>query len=301
MGNSFWKTAASFAVVLLVVGAGTAWAGEYRVGPGDVLEIIVFEETSESGKFIVNPRGELQHTLLGPVVVKDLTADEIRDVLMTKFQRYIRSPKVSVTVVEFNARKVYVFGDVKQPGSYPLKENTTLLQVLITEAGGANGSAGTINILRNYLNAPGESATATSDGAAAKAAAVETIRVDFSQMLGSEGGLSRNVLLEDGDIIYVPSGDAPVAGQTNQVYVFGAVQKPGIYPILNQGYTVLNVVLAAGGFTKFASENRVRLIRKAGDHKEERIVRVGDVMKGQKEKDVTLAPEDVIVVPEGLF
>ena len=56
-----------------------------------------------------------------------------------------------------------------------------------------------------------------------------------------------------------------------------------------------------GEASLFASENRVRLIRNTGDHREEMIIRLGDVMKGKKEKDVLLKPGDVIVVPEGFF
>ena len=296
----------SKAAILLVLVTGLAFARNaradgYRVGPGDILEITVFEEPDASGQYTINARGEIQHPLLGTVPVKDLTIDEIRDVLMAKFQKYIRTPNISVNISQFNARKVYVFGEVIHPGTFPLKENTTLLQVLITDAGGTKGASGTINILRNYLNAPGESGAVVSEEPHAPVAPMETIRVDFSAMLGSEGGLSKNVVLEDGDIIYVPGNEAVVAGQTNNIYIFGAVQKPGIFPIPSQGYTVLNAVLTAGGFTKFASENRVRLIRQVGDHKEERIVRVGDVMKGQTEKDVILQPADVIVIPEGLF
>jgi polysaccharide biosynthesis/export protein len=331
MPGGMMKKTLALVLCLLAVGVTAVQADRYRVGAGDVLEIVVFEEEDASGTYIVSPKGDIQNNLLGTVHVENLTDGEIRDLLTRKFSEFIRNPRVSISIKEYNARKVYVFGGVQKPGPYPLKENTTLLEILIAEAGGPKESvAGTITILRGYLSAarenvalagqpgqgpklpevgpeaatPGEGPEAAAPEEvmrATSAGAYETIRVDLAALVAPENGVPADVPLEDGDIINVPSPDAGVAEGERRVFVFGAVNNPGIFRIEGATFTALNAVLNAGGFTKFASENRVRLIREIDGQKVERTIRLGDVMRGQKDRDVLLEPEDTIVVPEGLF
>jgi len=266
---------------------------EYRLGPGDVIKILVFEEDEASGEFKISSKGEIQHNLLGTIYVEGLTSDELKVNLTQVFKKYIRNPLVSVEITDYQSRKVHVFGEVTNTGRFPLKEDSNLLQILIA-AGGPSGQAGTITILRNYLKQD----VTKKEGQSSEP--MDIVQVDFNQLF-SQGGLSKNILLEDGDIVYVMGTGNTVPGAVSQVYVFGAVQNPGIFPLVGNEFTALNAILAAGGFNKFAAENRVRLIRYVGDHREERIIRVGDVMKGQKDKDILLQAGDVLVVPEGLF
>lgn len=87
----------------------------------------------------------------------------------------------------------------------------------------------------------------------------------------------------------------------DSVRVLGQVTKPGIYP-LKEGYTVLDVILEAGGFTEYASPNRTRIVRFEGVEKKEIRVRVKDIMKsGDRTMDTYLRAGDTVVVPEGIL
>lgn len=85
-----------------------------------------------------------------------------------------------------------------------------------------------------------------------------------------------------------------------KVFVLGAVERPGAYELpANKVTTVLEVITRAGGFSKIADQNGTKVTRKTIDGKEETIkVRVADIMqKGQKDKDVVMQPNDVVLVP----
>jgi len=88
----------------------------------------------------------------------------------------------------------------------------------------------------------------------------------------------------------------------NTFYVLGEVRKPGAYQ-LDQGTTAIQGIAMAGGFTDKAAPNRTKIIRSHVDGRQETIVvDLNDVIKrGRKEKDLALAANDVIVVPESFF
>jgi polysaccharide export outer membrane protein len=87
----------------------------------------------------------------------------------------------------------------------------------------------------------------------------------------------------------------------DSVRIIGEVNRPGIY-VLKSGYTVLDVILEAGGFTEFASPNRTRIVRGEGEGKQEIYVKMKEVMKsGDRNLDTYLKPGDTVVVPEGIL
>ena len=186
-------------------------ASVYRLGPGDTLAVTVFEEPDSSGVFKISNKGEILHPLLGSVKVEGLTTDEAQSLMISLLKKYMLNPVVSIEITDYQSKKVWVFGDMNKTGKFPLKEDATLLQILI-EAGGPKGQTGTITILRNFLKQealqPGmlESAPKSLNEILADAGTVQTITVDFNQLFNA-GGLSKNVFLDDGDIIYVPSSD----------------------------------------------------------------------------------------------
>jgi polysaccharide export outer membrane protein len=168
----------------------------------------------------------------------------------------------------------FVQGEVRKPGAYALEKATTAVDA-ITMAGGL------------------------TDRAAPATGAVLRKRPDGSQQripldLSGADPRAREVALVDGDTVVVPAG--------NTFYILGEVKKPGAYQ-LDQAATVLEGVALAGGFTDKAAPNRTRVIRNHKDGRQESIViDLNDVMKrGRKDKDVSLSPNDVIVVPESYF
>ncbi len=85
----------------------------------------------------------------------------------------------------------------------------------------------------------------------------------------------------------------------SNVYVLGQVKQPGPY-LFKGGMTVLQAITSAGGFTKIASQHKVRVVRTHGKEREIIRVNAGDIMNGNKE-DIVLQPGDTVVVPESFF
>lgn len=167
---------------------------------------------------------------------------------------------------------IFLLGEVRRPGAYGLERDTTALEA-ITMAGGLTERAvlSAARLLRKK-----------SDGTQ------ETTDVDLT------GSKARETLLSDGDTLLIPAG--------NTFYVLGEVRKPGAYQ-LEQATTAVGGIALAGGFTEKAAPNRTKIIRTRQDGRQETLaVDLNDVLKrGRKDKDVPLAANDVIVVPESFF
>jgi polysaccharide export outer membrane protein len=108
----------------------------YRIGAGDVIQIVVWREPDASlPDTVVRSDGKISVPLIGEVSVAGLTPEQIQGILVDKFSRYINNPVVSVHPRQINSRKVYVMGKVKKEGPIMLTGPMTVLQAL-DEAGG---------------------------------------------------------------------------------------------------------------------------------------------------------------------
>jgi polysaccharide export outer membrane protein len=109
---------------------------EYRVGAGDVLQILVWREPDASlPETIVQADGKISVPLIGEVEAAGLTVEELQKSLVEKMDRYIHNAVVTVHAKQINSRKVYVMGAVKKEGPILLMRPMTVLQAL-NEAGG---------------------------------------------------------------------------------------------------------------------------------------------------------------------
>lgn len=110
--------------------------GEYRVGPSDVLNVSVWKQPDLTlGLIPVRPDGKISLPLLGDIEVEGLTALEINEVITERLKEYVNDPEVTVVVVQVNYPLVYMIGEINRPGPVPIRQNTTMLQV-ISLAGG---------------------------------------------------------------------------------------------------------------------------------------------------------------------
>ena len=244
----------------------------YRLGPGDLLDIQVFELPNIQFTMRVAPDGTISMVPLGRFKVEGMTPTELEHYLKTRLQKdYIQDPHVSVNVREFMSQQVTIIGAVHKPGSYPLFGYRTVLAAL-ADAGGLVEASGTTAYL--YRRA--------ADGT------YRQYRIDLHRLL-DEGDLSADIPLQSGDIVSVPL-------QQVEVYVYGAVQNPGVvrgpYP-----FTVLRALAAAGGPGERAALGSVRIIHPDGKVEK---VDIGDIAGGKK-KDVILQRGDVVFVPTSLF
>jgi len=108
---------------------------EYRIGPEDVLEIMVWKNAELTRTVTVRPDGKVSLPLIGDVQASGLTTAELKNVVTRRMKEYISTPEVSILVSNINSYFYYILGEVAKPGKYPLKERTTILQA-ISMAGG---------------------------------------------------------------------------------------------------------------------------------------------------------------------
>jgi polysaccharide export outer membrane protein len=260
--------------------AGSASAQvEYEVGSKDVLTIVVWGLPELSGKFEVDAEGTVQLPLVGRVKVGDLTVREIEDELKKRLlDGYVKNPQVTATVESYRSQQVFVQGEVRQPGSYPLSGATTLLEVL-TRAGSVTPDAGDeVVITRQTVASKGTPPSAVP--AAGGSAAPEVRRISLTDL--QSGSVTENIVLQDGDTILVPAGE--------KVYITGHVRSPNAYTI-RKNTTVLQALALAGGPTERAATNRTKIRRLIDGKPKEIAAKPDDIVQ----------PGDTIIVPERYF
>ena len=158
---------------------------EYRMGPEDQIRVSVWENAQLTLDLIVRPDGKISMPLLQDVVAEGQTAAELANTIQQRLVTFIKEPQVSVIVLQVNAPRYYVIGNVAKPGPYLLRTETSVLQAL-SMAGGFTqfASIRSIKLIRN-------------------AAGKQVVRkVNYNSMI-DEGG-EGNFLLKSGDTIVVP-------------------------------------------------------------------------------------------------
>ena len=170
------------------VKAASYISGDYKIGPEDVVEVIVWRNAELSKVVPVRPDGKISLPLVGDVPALGLTAAQLTDDIAARLKFYKETPNVSVVVQQVNSYSVYVMGEVAKPGRYQLKTYTTLLQAIST-AGGFTPYAAK-NKMFVLRKAP-EAGTETR------------INVSYDEIV-SGADSSQNVVLLPGDTVVVP-------------------------------------------------------------------------------------------------
>ncbi len=156
---------------------------EYRIGPEDILEVVVWKNADLSKTVTVRPDGIITLPLVGDVRASGLTAEQVRDEIKRGLQRFLDVPEITVTVVDVRSYNVYILGEVQRPGKYQTKSQTTLLQV-IAMAGGFTTFADSDGIVVVRQNRQG---------------AQQRIRVRYKDLV-RQGDIG----LQPGDTVIVP-------------------------------------------------------------------------------------------------
>ena len=289
------RGAALALVSMLLAAPSAAEPGDYTLGGGDVVDVRVWREDDLSGHHTIDEDGSLRHALAGELRAEGLDCDALAEALRARLERdYLREARVSVTLVSSARRQAWVIGAVPKPGQYPVDAETRLLDLLFAAGGpGSEGVAATF--YRMGAPGPGEALAAPSDREP-----LEEHPVDLAALLG--GDLSTNREIEPGDVLVVIAAHAaPDVAMAARIRVMGEVQSPGAFSI-HEAPTALDAVLAAGGFTEYASSNRVRLVRGEGDARSVTRLRLGDLVEGvEGARDVPLQAGDLLVIPESFF
>jgi polysaccharide export outer membrane protein len=246
----------------------------YVVGPQDVLTIALFDQQDLSGKYTVEADGTFTFPLIGRVTAGGLTLRSVEEALRKALaDGFFKDPQVSVAVEQYRSQRVFVVGEVRTPGTYPLTGDTTLIEALARAGSTTENAAGEALIVRSQ--------TATIDGPILlEQPRADVIRVDIKDL--QSGRLSQNAQLQDGDTIFIPRAEL--------VYVFGQVKNPGGFP-LRKGTTVLQALSLAGGVTDRGATGRIRIARVVASTRTELKATLED----------TVQPGDTIIVPERYF
>ena len=262
----------------------------YTLGSGDIVRITVLDEPDLSGPFQVSSLERISHPFLGNINVKGMTVEDLNLYLTMKLMEdYLVNPIVTVSVESYKSKKVFIQGEVAQPGVYYLKEKSGVLNLLLESGGTTKDASEEIVILR--------STGSPEDGESEN---FEQIKINLKELLG--GDQKQNIPVQNGDIIFIANASGgQFRTEGRFVNIMGEVKKPGNYDY-RLGLTVLNAILEAGGFTEYAAKNKVRVIKKIGDSQKVVISKLDDLVKrGKFEEDVLLEPGDLVVVPQSLF
>ncbi len=291
LSNSLIATSRVAIGCLLLFAAGIAGATDYRIRPGDLLEITVWREPDLSGTHRVGADGALQHVLVGAVPVEGASLSEAGALISERLEReFLREARVAITLVESTHRQASVLGDVPAPGRYPVDEATHVLDLLLA-ASVVHGAGGT---LLRFEAAPDSGAVTEP---------TERLPVDVAALLQGRS-FEDNHRVFPGDVLVVSAAPGEVSAgpqRREPVRVVGAVESPGGFE-LEQASTLLDAVLAAGGLAEYASGNRARLVRGTGESRTETRVRLRDLLKGRgAQENLALEPGDLLVVPESFF
>ena len=248
-------------------------ASQLRIGPGDLIEVTMFDDPELSGHFRVDENGDVVIPLLGPVHVEGATAEEAAKQIEKRYvDADVLQPAEShatVFISEYATQGITVNGAVKAPGLYPAL-GIRMLNDLITSAGGELPTAASkVVIMRR------------SDPA-------NPITVDYNPEALTP--VVPRVQIFPGDSIMVP--------RAGIVYVMGNVARSGGYVLDGrQALTVEEAMGLAGGGGRAAALSRVQLLRTDdGGRKLEFIVPVNLIYKG-KAPDVALKDGDILYVP----
>jgi polysaccharide export outer membrane protein len=251
----------------------------YRLLPGDLLHIAVFDHEDLTAQIRVPVNGVISYPLIGAMDgVVGAGLDNFIGRLQDRLEDgYIRQAVITVTVLEFGPRRAVVMGSVERPDAVQLSPYapTTAMQA-IGQVGGFLDDA----------NRAGAIVIRDDPNDAGRKLALAVPAADDAQAMMSD------VVLEPRDIVIVPRLD--------RVYIIGQVRRPGAVNLPSlEALTVSKAISLAGGFEKFARESDVLLIRSVG---EMQTVDVRAILSGKEGVvDLKLKPGDTVYVPESRF
>ena len=242
-----------------------------HIGPGDEIEIRVFDTPELNQTAQVNDRGNVSLILGGDLRVVSMTpveaAHAVEQVLLAK--QIMHAPRVLIAVRRYATENVTVFGQVVRPASYQIDTPRSLVDVLAL-AGGFTELADHHVTIEHLDGSPSQTVFVPNDPK------------------GSEA---------DGTVVY--PGERLIIPKASLIYVLGSVGRPGGFPMQNDrsGLTAMQAIATAGGMPPEASPNHARLVRRQDDGSYvDMPLALGDMQKG-KQPDLALRANDIIYVP----
>jgi len=237
---------------------------EYLLGPEDTVEISVFRQDELKMETTVSPLGKISYYLIDDIQAAGLTQFQLRDKIKEELTKFIKDPEVVVRITEYRSHKVFVLGQVTNPGVFHMRNDFTLVEA-ISAAGGITSDA--------YL------------GGAYVVRDREVLLVNFFKLI-ENGNMGENIPLMPNDVIYIPDN------KEQRVFVIGEVNKQSAIPT-GDGLTLLEAIAEAGGFTHDANKGGILVMR--GNLSEPQIMRI-DAKRMDLTTNIPLQRGDIIYV-----
>lgn len=268
----------------------------YRVGPGDVLEVRVFNRPQLSREAVrVEGDGTIRMPLVeGAIRAACLTEAELAQEIARRYLKYLKNPQVDIFLKEFNSTPVAVLGAVSAPGRFQLQRRIRLLE-LLSFAGGPTERAGrNIQVVHSGTAlACGEGGAASAVVGDASAGSEESPAAEVAMV--SSFKLGETLLGDPAANPYVRPGDIVTITEAEQAYVVGNVLRPSMIPLKDK-VTISQALAMAGGTLPDTQSERVRIVRQSPGGKTEIVVNLKAISQRRAE-DVALQANDIIEVP----
>ncbi len=257
---------------------------EYRIGPGDVLEVTMWKgSTGTREEILVRPDGKISFAFVEDLPVQGLTPTQLDERLTADLKRYIRNPRIDIVVDKYSSKFVTFAGEIytnvtfrSGPGRYPLTGKTTLLEML-SKVGGPTQDANLRDVrVRNQQG--------------------RTYSVDLYKTI-NYGDQSQNIIIDAGDLVVIPA----ITREANRVYVFGEVGKPGVYTFAGSQMRLFDAISQAGGLTIFGRPEGTRVVR--GDITQPEVISADLerlIQEGDMTQNIALANGDLVYVPRSM-
>lgn len=244
------------------------------IGPGDMLNITVFETPELSTSARVNQDGDASLPVLGAVHLAGLNTQQAATALEDAFRTrgLLLNPHITVSETEFASQGATVLGEVRSPGVYPTLGSRRLLD-MISLAGGVSTTAGRLVSIVHR----GDSQ--------------HPVQIALQPTPASLHAQQNPVILP---------GDTVVVAKAGVIYIIGDVLRPGgILVDNNERLSIIEALSLAGGMNKTAALSQAKLVRKLPAGREEVDLDLKHILYG-KQADVLVSDGDILFVPSSV-
>jgi len=240
---------------------------EYRLGDGDSIRVLVFQNPDLTVETRVTESGSITYPLIGRVNIGGMTIPSAEQTIAKALSDggFIQKPQVNIVLLQNRGNQVSVLGQVGRSGRFALETVTTRLSEMIAIAGGISPAGGDIAII-----------TGTRDGKPFRK------EIDFAGMF-LHNDFRDDIVVAGGDVIYVQ--------RQSMYYIYGQVQRPGSFRI-ERNMTIRQALALSGGLTARGTERKLGVFRSGANNKSAQVV---------VDLNGPVLADDVLFVRESLF